>query len=240
MKILLRGAGPELPLVGFAPDLPVLHASAPAESVGPTPGVVFGDPAADLGPLFIILRRVGEVAPGRVFDGFPQPVFHRHPRFDAGAQVVVGLVEIVVGGIGRVGVEVGEDLMHVHEAHAGIVEGHVVEPDGLDVQFAVEVPAPLPGEDVVHGRREGDAVHGFETACHPGKIDFHHFRLSVRCTVFDAPEEYSTFFSVCQGEAGGKPFREVRSGPGRRRKALRHRTARSRFHPSSRRRWRNS
>ena len=177
VEILFRGAGPEFPFVGLAPDRPVFDVFAPAETVGLATGVMFGYPAADFGPFFIILRRMGEITFRGVLDGFSQPVFHGQSEVDTGLQIVIGLFEIIIFRIGGIGIEIGEDLMDVDQSHAGIVERDVMQPYGPNVQFAIEVAASFPGIDVGHLGRQRDAVHRFEFPDRPFEVDFHHFSV---------------------------------------------------------------
>jgi len=102
----------------------------------------------------------------------PTPSAPRPAHVDAGLQIIVGLFEVIVGGIGGVGVEIREDVVHVHEAHAGIVERHVVQTHRLHVQSAVKTAGALPCENGAHAGCQRHPVHRFELPRHPSEIDF--------------------------------------------------------------------
>ena len=57
-----------------------------------------------------------------------QPVADLTSERETVGDVVVGLVKVVVVRIGRIGPEIAEDVLDVHQAHSGIVERSVVKP----------------------------------------------------------------------------------------------------------------
>ena len=88
----------------------------------------------DVDPFARVGGRVGEIFVAAVLDRRTEAVVYLRAAFDAIADVVVGLIEIIVAGIVRVGMEVGEYQRNVDYPHARVFQRRVVQPGDRDVQ----------------------------------------------------------------------------------------------------------
>ena len=148
--------------VRLVPDLPVLDIEA--ETVGPAFGVVADDMVADVDPLVHVGGLADEILVDAVFDAGSEPVIDLGAAFDAVADIVVGLGEIIIPRIVGVGMLVSEDHVHVDEAHAGIFQRSVVEAGQRDVHLRESVADVASGLLPRQRRREIPAVELFEFA----------------------------------------------------------------------------
>ena len=165
-RFVLVGIGP---VVGFVPDFPARDRVV--EAIRPSLGVVAHDVLADARPLGEVLRRV-EAVPADVavvLQRDAEPEHRLDAMLDERVHKEVGEGEVVVGGIGLVGVEVAEEVRDVDEDAASEHPAHVVETRKRDaglLEVGKHRVLPQP-ED----RRLPDAVHGLDRTQRAGGID---------------------------------------------------------------------
>ena len=137
--------------IGLVPDFPVLDVVAVSV---PFPfRIVADDVRHDVDPFARVGGRVGEIFVAAVLDRRTEAVVYLRAAFDAIADVVVGLIEIIVAGIVRVGMEVGEYQRNVDYPHARVFQRRVVQPGDRDVQPRERFADVAAGHLLVHQRR---------------------------------------------------------------------------------------